>query len=121
MVILLDGTFGLVEGLILLCLPAIATVVPALLTVFYLLSSGRRSRVSYGAGVASLMFIHLTVLNFGGSESWAHVFFGTLDGWDRDVVPFLLAPRLATLFLAIAPVLKYLLRRSRVRNQPMGR
>ena len=71
--ILFDGTFGLVEGLLLLGFPAIAVIFPVILSVFYLVSDGVRSRIAYGAAVASLATIHFVVLKFG-ADSWVDVF-----------------------------------------------
>ena len=47
MSILLNGR-GILGGVALLFGPGVAMVVPAFLTIFYLLSTGLRSRVSYG-------------------------------------------------------------------------
>ena len=119
MSILLNGR-GILGGVALLFGPGVAMVVPAFLTIFYLLSTGLRSRVSYGIAAASVVAIHLAVLKFGGSEFWVLLFVGPLDDWDREVAPFLLAPRLTTLFVAVAPVLKNLSRWWRRRRQKSG-
>ena len=113
--ILFDGTFGLVEGLLLLGFPAIAVIFPVILSVFYLVSDGVRSRIAYGAAVASLATIHFVVLKFG-ADSWVDVFLSSLGGWDLGVVLFLLAPRLGTLFVAFVPVLKRVRRWSQARR-----
>ena len=120
MSVLLNGR-GILGGVALLFGPGVAMVFPALLTFFYFLSTGLRSPVSYGIAAASVVMIHLIVLKFGGWEFWVELFVGPLDDWDRDVAPFLLIPRLTTLVVAVAPVVKSLPRWLHSRLHKTGR
>ncbi len=116
MSILLNGR-GILGGLPLIIGPGLVMVLPLALTIFYLLSRDLKSRISYWTAVALVVMVHLAVLRYGGSESWFSLFVGPLADWDREVIPFLLAPRLTTLFVAVAPVLKNLSRSSRRRGE----
>jgi hypothetical protein len=113
MMVLLDSTAGVLGFFALLLGVAIGMVVPAALTVYYLWTQSRSSRRAYAVAVGWVAIAHAAVLYVCGTSCWALVFLTPPLGSGGDAPAWeilLFAPLLTTLFVALAPYLKNLIR-----------